>query len=121
MRDNGMRMRRYVEAARAHYDLNPQDEEALHAQHLESLGLKGAAKEHLINERMAAVAAHLSRNEDVRKGISNLDDKSQIAALTKIHEQEQRGASPGNGEEDSNAETDSYILGRREQRARSNR
>src|SRR5229473_281568 len=112
MRDNGMQMRRYVEAARAHHDLNPQDEEALHAQHLESLGLGGAAKEHIINERMAAVAAHLSSNESVRKGISALDEKSQIEALTKIHEQEQRGNS--SSEEDDNASTDKYISGRKQ-------
>ena len=108
-----MSMARYVEAARAHHDLNPQDEAELHKQHLESLGLSGAAKEHIINEGLASVAAHLSSNESVRKSISNLDDKSQIAALDKIHAQEQTGKS----EDDDNAETDSYISQRGKQAA----
>lgn len=109
--DSRTAMAGYVEAARAHGDLNPQDEQALHDQHLESLGLSGAAKQHIINERMAAVAAHLSSNESVRAGISKLDDKSQIAALTKLHEQEQRGNSSG---EDDNEETDRYISERKQ-------
>jgi hypothetical protein len=113
MRDK-MSMARYIEAARAHHDLNPQDEEALHRQHVESLGLSGAAKEHIIKERMAAVAAHLASNESVRRGISRLDDKSQIKELDKIHEREQRGKSP---EPDDNEETDAYLSERAKQTA----
>ena len=93
MKNKETSMARYAEAARAHYDLHPEHEAELHRQHLESLGLSGAAKEHLINEGMASVAAHLSSNEDVRKTISNLDDKSQIAALNKIHAEESGGPS----------------------------
>ena len=108
-----MKMRRYVEAARAHHDLNPQDEEALHDQHLESLGLSGAAKEHMIKERMASVAAHLSGNSSVLAGISKLDDKSQVAALTKLHEHEQRGVPTDDEGENDNERTDQYLTERK--------
>ncbi|MFI5095169.1 MAG: hypothetical protein ACHQIK_17165 [Candidatus Acidiferrales bacterium] len=105
-----MNMARYVEAMTAHHDANPQDAEARAHEHLDSLGLSGAAKQHIISEQMAAVAAHLSRNPDVLKGISRLDDESQVKELTKIHEQERRGATSETA--DSNRETDEYLAGR---------
>jgi hypothetical protein len=110
MRNNSLSMARYVEAARAHHDLNPQDEHALHEQHLESLGLSSSAKEHLINERMASVAAHLSRNESARANISKMDERSQVKELDRIHSKEQRGANSDT--EDDNEKTDSYLAER---------
>ena len=105
--DSRLNMERYVEAARAHHDLNPQDEKALHEQHLESLGLHPAAKEHIINERMAAVAATLSRDSGKRGEISKLDERSQIAAIDKLHQHEQHGVDHETASD--NEKTDRYL------------
>lgn len=105
--DSHMAMSRYVEAARAHHDLNPQDEHALHEQHLESLGLSPAAKEHIINERMASVAASLGRDSGKRGEISKLDERSQIAAIEKLRQHEQQGVDDETASD--NEKTDRYL------------
>lgn len=107
-------MDRHSETMNAHHAKNPDDARAYHNYVLDSFGLSGAAKSHIVQERNAAAVAHLIRNADVRATISKLDDKSQVEALKRI-----RGGESSAPDPDSNEETDRYLKDRRSQRLES--
>lgn len=118
MRDmHTLAMRRYAEAARAHHDMHPEDEIALHEHHLNSLGMSEAAKAHIVHNRLASVAAYIQGNDGLRKQMAGMRDEDQIRAIQKIHESERRGG-PVSGDENENEKTDAYLRERKQNRRR---
>ena len=109
-------MRQYSESARAHYDQHPADEIALHERDLDRLEISNAAREHLVNNRLAHIAAHLHSNPDVHHAVSKMDDSSQIRAIQAIHNSEGRGGgvdSEGEREENEMERTERYLAERK--------
>lgn len=105
--DSRLAMARYVEAARQHYDSHPEDEQRLHQEHMESLGLSHSAMLHLRDNGLAGVAAHLHANTSERMRIAALETpQKQIPELQKIQARQAAGQS---GEEDDNEKTREYL------------
>jgi hypothetical protein len=107
-------MARYVEAERAHHDLNPEVEHARAEKHIDALGLHPATKQHIIDNGMADVVGHLHANTSERMAIAALatSDK-QIPALQKIRKKIVGGGGATSETEDDNEATDEYIASRK--------
>jgi len=95
-------MQRYAAAARAHYDTHPEDEAALHHQHLDSLGLEHDVKQHIIDNRLPEVAAHLAKHPEEAR---HMDAVKALRAKV-------AGGKTGETASD-NEKTDKYISERR--------
>lgn len=109
-------MRRYAEAARAHYDQNPADETALHERDLDRLDISQGARDHIVKNALPHVAAHLHNNPDVHHAVSKMDDASQIRTLQAIHNAEGTGGgvdSEGQREENEMERTERYLQERK--------
>lgn len=90
---------RYHAAMLAHHARNEEDAVAHVHRDIDALGLRGAAKEQILKDRMAATVAHLHRHPETLAAISKLDDTSQVEELKRMRSEEQYGPSKDTDDE----------------------
>ena len=101
---------KYAQAARDYFDSHPEAETALHEKYLDSLGISEGAAQHIVDNKLPDVAAHLGSNDKLRGSVQGMELRSQIDAIKKLHVDLVRGAS---GEADDNQRTDEYLQNRK--------
>jgi hypothetical protein len=103
-------MARYAESARAHYDSNPEAEHAHHERDIDALKLHEGTKQHIVDNGMAEVVAHLHANSSERMALAAMATPDrQIPAIQKIRK---RIAGGDSGEEHDNEKVDDFLRSR---------